>query len=257
MLDEPLEALARAPRLLVACDYDGTLSELAPEPDAARPNPRAVAALERLANMPRTHVALISGRPLTWLRPLLAHTPGVRRFGSHGAEDGSTTAAVYADMQENLRRLANLIDEPTLLAAGARIERKPMGLAVHYRHASSPIEVIHDVETLANANPNLLLRRGAGVVELCLSRRHKGDALDQVRRETQATHAVFFGDDTTDEDAFACLRDEDLAIKVGPGKTRASRRLLGVEDVATVLDTLATLRAQWIHRAPADSPTDG
>ena len=45
--------LARTPRLLVACDYDGTLAPLVADPERARPLPESVNALRSLAGCPR------------------------------------------------------------------------------------------------------------------------------------------------------------------------------------------------------------
>lgn len=58
-LDLPIElrralaAVARAPRLLVASDYDGTLSPIMSDPDKAVPHAEAVRALRGLAVLPR------------------------------------------------------------------------------------------------------------------------------------------------------------------------------------------------------------
>ena len=72
-LNRELDALARAPALLVAADFDGTLAPIVPQPWMARADPAAVRALRALAELPRTHVAIISGRSLA---DLAAQLPG-------------------------------------------------------------------------------------------------------------------------------------------------------------------------------------
>ncbi|MFI6575720.1 glycoside hydrolase family 15 protein, partial [Nocardiopsis sp. NPDC050513] len=53
-----VSALARTPRLLIACDYDGALTPaLTPGGGSARPDPVAVRALRELADLPGTTCA--------------------------------------------------------------------------------------------------------------------------------------------------------------------------------------------------------
>ena len=60
--------LSTAPSLLVCLDFDGTISELNPDPYAVKPHPVALEAIERLAHAPNTEVAMLSGRHLEGLR---------------------------------------------------------------------------------------------------------------------------------------------------------------------------------------------
>ncbi|MCI0674356.1 MAG: hypothetical protein L0Y42_01115, partial [Phycisphaerales bacterium] len=66
-LDSKLAEVSTAPILLVASDYDGTLSPIVAEPSQARPNRESLVALRELAVLPHTHVAVISGRALNEL----------------------------------------------------------------------------------------------------------------------------------------------------------------------------------------------
>ncbi|MGA7148029.1 MAG: trehalose-phosphatase, partial [Microbacterium sp.] len=65
---DAIAPVAASDRLLVALDFDGTLSPLADEPMEARMLPAARAALDALVAAPDTIVALVSGRSLTDLR---------------------------------------------------------------------------------------------------------------------------------------------------------------------------------------------
>ncbi|MEI2703768.1 MAG: trehalose-phosphatase [Ilumatobacteraceae bacterium] len=78
--------LAGAPRLLVGSDFDGTLSVLCDRPDHAVIEPRARQALESLAELPRTSVAVISGRTRAELVGLVGCHTGIQLIGAHGAE---------------------------------------------------------------------------------------------------------------------------------------------------------------------------
>ena len=71
--------------LLVFLDYDGTLVEIAPHPELARPTPALLEVLGRLAAQVDRKVMVVSGRPLRDLQDLLP-VPGLNFLGSHGGE---------------------------------------------------------------------------------------------------------------------------------------------------------------------------
>ena len=59
-----IDRLARTPELLIASDYDGTLSQIVDNPADAVADRDALVALRALAEMPRTPAAIVSGRSL-------------------------------------------------------------------------------------------------------------------------------------------------------------------------------------------------
>ncbi|WP_116247663.1 trehalase-like domain-containing protein [Nocardiopsis sp. FIRDI 009] len=82
-----ISALARTPRLLVACDYDGALTPTdTADTGAARPHPLAVRALRDLADLPGTTCAVISSRPLSSLATLSRLPAEIHLIGAHGTE---------------------------------------------------------------------------------------------------------------------------------------------------------------------------
>ncbi|WP_137815968.1 trehalose-phosphatase, partial [Gandjariella thermophila] len=74
-LRRALVRLARTPRLLVACDYDGTLAPIVADPERALPSSESVGALRSLAVLHETTAAVISGRALRDLATL-SRLPG-------------------------------------------------------------------------------------------------------------------------------------------------------------------------------------
>ncbi len=89
----------------------------------------------------------------------------------------------------------------------------------------------------------MLERGGKDILEFAVRHVTKGDAVDRLR-ELRGADAVFFaGDDVTDEDAFAVLRDGDVGVKVGAGETRAGFRVTDPAALTDVLKQLARLRA--------------
>ncbi|PRC46180.1 trehalose-phosphatase, partial [Mycobacterium sp. ITM-2017-0098] len=87
---------------------------------------------------------------------------------------------------------------------------------------------------------------GKAVLEFAVISTDKGEAVDILRSEHEASAVVFFGDDVTDEKAFARLRDSDIGVKVGPGETAAAYRIDTPEDVAAALEYLAGSRRLFV-----------
>ena len=75
----------------------------------------------------------------------------------------------------------------------------------------------------------------------------KGEAVEHLRRYTQADAVFYAGDDVTDEDAFAALNADDLGLKSGEGATLANFRVPGPTQVARALSLLADLREGDVH----------
>ena len=71
--------------LLLFLDYDGTLVEIAPRPELARPTPELLELLRRLTAQRDLKLMVVSGRPLRDLQELLP-VPGLNFLGSHGGE---------------------------------------------------------------------------------------------------------------------------------------------------------------------------
>lgn len=246
MSGDPLDRLATAERLLVACDFDGTLSPIVPRPGDARPDPEALAALEALAGLDRTEVAIVSGRSRSTLAALLGRpVPGIRLVGSHGAEyDGN--AALSDDERCRRETLERRLERLAAEHDGALVEVKPTGVAFHYRRVDPPRR-----EAAARAArsvrddpglPDVLVHEGHMVVEFLVRAADKGTALDRLRRDAHAAATLFVGDDRTDEDAFRRLGPADLGVKVGSGETAAGHRIGTQADVAPLLARVYALR---------------
>lgn len=99
-----ISALARTPRLLVSCDYDGAL---APEGRGAA-LPESVSALRSLAELPGTDCAVISARPLRELAALSRLPLEVRLIGAGGAEFDTAAPATGAPITDKVGALGLL-----------------------------------------------------------------------------------------------------------------------------------------------------
>lgn len=240
-LEQALAAAARAERLLITSDFDGTLAPIVNNPADARPLPDAAATLVALAELPGTATALISGRALSVLRELSGMPATVHMIGSHGAEFDTGFAhridtELLATITAELRAIA--ADRP-----GVAVETKPASVALHVRNAA-PADAeaaLAQARTAAKAWP-AELTEGKAVIEFAVISTDKGEAIDILRKEFDASAVVYFGDDVTDEKAFRRLGTADIGVKVGPGDTLAGYRVQQPEDVAAALKYLLDAR---------------
>ncbi|WP_459718827.1 trehalose-phosphatase [Actinophytocola sp. KF-1] len=242
--------IARTPRLLVACDYDGTLAPIVENPDEARPMTESVGALRSLAGLHETTTAVISGRALRDLATLSRLPAEVHLVGSHGSEFDIGFVHALDDQAKALhRRLETELERITDDTAGVQLEIKPASIAVHTRRAEP--DVAERVNEQVRQGPctwdGVQVTEGKAVIELAVVQTDKGRALDVLRHQVGATAAVFVGDDVTDEKAFARLSGPDLGVKVGDGETLAGFRISDPVQVGMVLAFLLEERRNWLY----------
>jgi trehalose 6-phosphate phosphatase len=242
--------IARTPRLLVACDYDGTLAPIVENPEQARPMTESVGALRSLATLHETTTAVISGRALRDLATLSRLPAEVHLVGSHGSEfDIGFVHALDGQARDLHRRIEAELERITDGADGVQLETKPASIAVHTRRAAA--DVAARVNDAVRRGPctwdGVQVTEGKAVIELAVVQTDKGLALDTLRHQMGATAAVFLGDDVTDEKAFARLSGPDLGVKVGEGETLAGFHIDDPVQVGMVLAFLLEERRTWLY----------
>ncbi|MDF1486452.1 trehalose-phosphatase [Ramlibacter sp. H39-3-26] len=242
-------------RYALFLDFDGTLVDIAPRPDAVRVPPGLAGALGALQAALGGALAIATGRPLADIDRFLAPLV-LPAAGEHGAllrfADGRT---------ENLAQPPDL--GPALAAAQALVqahpalllERKQAGVALHYRHAPE-LEALCRAALLqaVQAMPGMALLEGKCVLEVKLRGIDKGRALQALMSTPPFAGRVpvFAGDDVTDESAIVAAQALGGAgIKVGAGASAAGWRCNDPQAVRAWL--LGTARA-W---APAASIPTG
>jgi trehalose 6-phosphate phosphatase len=227
-----LEGLGRTSLFL---DFDGTLVELAPAPDAISIAPDLPPLLKALASRLEGRLAIISGRSLADLDQWLGGLD-VAIAGSHGGELRQAggdrverfTQPPPPEAEAELRRFA-------AMRAGLLVEPKPTGAALHYRNAPDAEEEALSFAGSLAARRGLELKRGKMVAELLAPGADKGIAIDCLMQLApfRGSRPIFIGDDVTDEDAFARVLSHDgVGILVGEQRpTAAIWRLDGVTAV--------------------------
>ncbi len=199
-----LEDVISVPVLLVACDYDGTISPHVDDPTRALPVRESIVALRSLTSIPDTHVAVISGRSLRDLAALSRLPPEVHLVGSHGSEfEPGFATALPEQIRERRAEVIRQLEEIGARAQGTIVERKPASVAFHYRLVEPNLADALVAEVLAGPAllPGVTAKRGKMVIELSLIETDKGAALTRIRQLVGADGVIFVGDDLTDEDS--------------------------------------------------------
>jgi trehalose 6-phosphate phosphatase len=241
---EPL--LAAPARAAVLVDFDGTLSPIVANPDAAVPLPAARDALTALVGAVGT-VAVVSGRPVAFLRAALG-IEGITYVGQYGIERWNGARVVTDPRVEPFLPVVEAVAvEAEQDLAGLRIERK-QGIAVvlHWREqaergpeaeawatdaARRSGLAVHPAKMAVELRPPVPMDKGRAVAEVC----------------TGLDAAVFAGDDAGDLAAFDALdrlRDDgalSAAVRVAVRSDEVPAGLVDRADV--VVDGPAGLAA--------------
>lgn len=211
-------------------DFDGTLVELASEPDAIVIPPELVPLLAALRDRLGGALAVVSGRAVgaidTFLHPLDLPVAGV-----HGSErraaDGNLVLLPTPSLDTVEQAAARLLHEHPALA----VEPKRGAVALHYRQAPQLEDICRrTMEAAVAASPGVSLLHGKMVFEAKSSLANKGKALGAFLQEPPfaGRKPVFLGDDTTDEPGFSIAQElGGVGIKVGQGETIAHHRIAG------------------------------
>ncbi len=244
--------LASAPLGLLLLDYDGTLAPFTPDRLRAVPYPGVKGRLKRLLHLPRTRIFLVSGRRAQELNQLLDLDEPIEIWGSHGREHLETDGAYQVEQVTAYEKqaLRTVSEGLALEFSPDTIELKPNSVAVHWRTTAGKhygeAEIRSSMEKLFATLPPISPEDGIlellafdGGLELRAGSINKGYAVRRILEQfPPTTPAAFLGDDMTDEDAFAELRERGLAVLVRaePRETFARLWLSPPEDLAVFLD---------------------
>lgn len=242
-------------RPAVFFDFDGTLSDIVDDPDAARPVAGATEALGKLAA--RCPVAVLSGRDLADVAERVG-VPGIWYAGSHGFEltapDGThhqndAAAAAIPVLEQGAAQLRDQLGK----IPGVVVEHKRFGVAVHYRNAERDRvgEVLAAVRA-AGRRDALRVTTGREVIELRPDLDwDKGKTLRWVidhlpEAGSGSLTPVYLGDDITDEDAFDAVRDGDvpgvpILVRHSDDGDRATAALFALDSPARAAEFTARL----------------
>ena len=258
------EFVRAAPRAIVGLDFDGTLSPIVEDPEAARIHPDAAEVLLDLAREVAA-VAVITGRPARQVLDLggleeVGRSLGDRLyvFGQYGNERWSSSSRRIVSPRPPRGLAAFARDLPGALrragAADAWIEEKGLAIAVHTRRLpdaeAAHRRLLPALEGLAKRH-RLAVEPGRQVVEVRSPGMHKGVAVRTLADELGAGAFLFAGDDLGDLEAFdavAELREAGLPTLLVCSASEEQGALVARSDIVVdgpsgVLDLLRRLAA--------------
>lgn len=219
---EPLDTIA------IFCDFDGTLVDIAPTPDKVHLSSAHHQTIATLHEKCQWAFAVVSGRPLQEIQQHLP-LPHFSGAGCHGAEfeyDGQKQES-EPESPEFVRvkqQLKHFSEQQQLIW-----EDKGHSFAIHFRLAPDLEPSIDQfIDQVLAQQPAFKKLFGKAVREVKPSSFDKGSAIARLMKTPIFTNKkpYYFGDDVTDEDAFAYInRIGGVTIKIGSGTTQAKYHL--------------------------------
>jgi trehalose 6-phosphate phosphatase len=186
-------------------DFDGVLSPVTDDPDASQPVASVLGVLEQLATVV-ARVAIVSARPVSFLRSRFESLAGVDLYGLYGLEvwhDGEVVTEPAAlpwvpAMADLANRAGSELPEATL------VEYKRLSVALHYRTAPQLADPIGAWAHEQAERLGLRIQGGRMVVELKPPvDQDKGMVISEGVKSSRC--AWYFGDDMSDIKAFDAL----------------------------------------------------
>ncbi len=231
-------------------DFDGTLVDIAPHPNAVQPAFSMPQTLLHLQQLLGGALAIVTGRSIADIDHFLAPIE-LPVAGEHGAHRRSSDGQLYrVDTTFSMAQHAFMLRAATLLAdqyEALWLEPKASGFALHYRSAPALADACWDsLSPLMERIPDWALVRGKYGLEMRPSATHKGIAVASFMQEAAfaGRKPVFVGDDAADEDGFVAAQQAGgYGIKVGAGASAAQYRW----------DNPAAVDA-WLQRIVSQAP---
>ena len=269
-LDAVLQRCRTHERCVLLLDYDGTLTPIVNDPDAARLNPTMQRLLDTLAQHPCYRLAVVSGRALADLR---TRVRGSKLYlaGNHGLEiEGPGMRYDHPAVQRlrpELDAVAEALRHDLRGIPGAWVEHKGYTLSVHVRRVPATLVPEVRARLFHRAGPVverglLALRTGKAVLEVrpCV-KWDKGEAVRwivarvRLEKPDASLGVIYIGDDDSDEDAFSTLGSTDVGIVVGSDRSHSAAPYYveSVEQTERFLTILSELR--W-PEAPGQANND-
>jgi len=188
-------------------------------------------------------VAIITGRSLADIRPRLEFEPDYT-VGNHGIEgipgwEGRSESYERLCLEWGKKLCESLQDETRY--EGVQVENKQYSLSVHYRLARDHKKIEQKLlELFGSISPPFRVVPGKCVFNLIPPDAvNKGNALERLMQVSNASSAIYIGDDFTDEDVFALKRKDLMSIRIGITSCSAAKFFIAYRaEVMQVLDDL-------------------
>jgi trehalose 6-phosphate synthase/phosphatase len=240
----------KSSKRLILLDYDGTLVPYSLLPSKAKPGEALIEVLQKLAQDPRNHVYLISGRNSSILEKWFAEVP-INLIAEHGAKirlrDGDWRTLV--EVEDSWKpQIEKSMQQYVTKCANTFIEEKEFSIVWHYRNANPDEARLRAMELFAELSEyskhfGLQVVRGNKIIEVKVTGADKGSIIKREIATDDFEFVLGAGDDLTDEDMFKVLGtiDHAFTIKIGSEASFAKFNLLTPHMMVSLLETLAHL----------------
>ncbi|TVT99806.1 hypothetical protein EJB05_54807, partial [Eragrostis curvula] len=253
---EQIVAASEGKRIVMFLDYDGTLSPIVNDPDAAFMSETMRMAVRSVAKHFPT--AIVSGRCRDKVFEFVKLAE-LYYAGSHGMDikgpakassrhaKAKAKGVLFQPASEFLPMIEQVHDrlvEQTRCIPGAKVENNKFCVSVHFRNVDEKMwdELSETVKGVMREYPKLRLTQGRMVFEVRPTIKwDKGKALEFLLEslgfaDCNNVLPVYIGDDRTDEDAFKVLRRRGQGVGIlvskHPKETSASYSLQEPAEVS-------------------------
>ena len=237
-------------KLALFLDYDGTLREFVSDPTAAVPDERLRPLLETLSSNPKVELALVSGRPASFLQEHFSDG-GVTLVSEHGYRWLLPGKSEWTLIREHIDTdwkdvVLPLLQQATDSTPGSHVEQKLSSIVWHYRAADPEFGLwqargLLSELTDVTANLPVSVHHGKKIVEVASQLVNKGQAVKALVGLWHPDIVLTAGDDQTDETMFALEMDsgvEFVTVHVGNSPTRAVQQT-SIRGLRVFLDSFA------------------
>ena len=257
-LSEEIRAhLAGGGSVWLFLDYDGTLAEFEPTPEALNPDRALISLLGQLIEKRGIRIAIISGRRLSQVIQLLP-VPGLILAGTYGIElripaVGEVHRVQYESVRPFLDWLKPKWEALISGREGFHLEDKGWSIALHAKLASDEEaeDLLEEAKSLirrVTLQRHFRLLGGNKFLEIGPRLANKGKTVSYLLAHFPAPNAllVYVGDDDKDEEAFYAIHahgGKAVIVSEEPRVTTAEYRLSSPLEVRLWLATFLEIKA--------------
>jgi trehalose 6-phosphate phosphatase len=236
-----LERIARGD-VMLAFDFDGTLSPIVDDPSRAALRPQTRRLIAHAAQL--YPCVVVSGRAEQDVQEKLSGITVWYAVGNGCLDEPEEIDGRFRTVRGWIPRLLEAV-EPL---PGVVVEDKGVSLAIHYRAAADAKQARKSIREAARLLEQVRIVSGKKALHLLpLGGAAKRAALERLRAKVGCDRVLYFGDDGTDEEVFAA-RPTVTGIRIGESATSAAAYFL--RDQLEIDDILARLVALRAPRTP-------
>ncbi|EWC45915.1 hypothetical protein DRE_04922 [Drechslerella stenobrocha 248] len=256
-----LEQYKASSRRLFMFDYDGTLTPIVKDPQAAIPTDKIIRTIKKLASDPQNNVWIVSGRDQAFLEQWMGDIAELGFSAEHGSFVRRPRESEWVNLTETFdmswqKDVMEIFQYYTERTQGSFVEQKRCALTWHYRRADPDYGAFQARECQSHLENTVMQKydvevmTGKANLEVRPKFVNKGEIAKKLVAEysedAKPDFVLCLGDDTTDEDMFRALRRSQLpvehvfAVTIG-ASTKMTLASWHLQEPADVIDSVGLL----------------